>query len=341
MKIEDLTYSFPEELIAQTPQRPSRVMWVELFGVSEPREVTIQDLLKQIPAGDVLVINDTQVLKRRIFLNDDIEILFLNSHDNKTWEVLFPSKKYKIGDKFTLPLGIEVELMQKGRPQILKVDRELDEAYFQKVAELPLPPYIQKARSQRHTISQDEAWYQTAWSEKPGSFAAPTASLHFTNEDLQNLKVRGVAVEKVTLHVGLGTFLPVTVENLDDHIMHSEYVEISVKSWLRLQEAKSRGQKIWSLGTTSTRALESQFLGMFSLDKNQEYYRGFTQLLIQQGFEFQIVDRLLTNFHQPQSTLLALVSAFSDLDKVKACYSWAIERKFQLFSYGDLSVWIR
>ena len=341
MKLEDLTYNYPEELIAQTPHRPSRVMWVELFRTNEPREITIQDLLQQIPAGDVLVINDTQVLKRRIFLSDDLEILFLNSPNNKTWEVLFPSKKYKVGDKFTLPLGVEVKLVQKGRPQIIEADRELDEAYFQKVAELPLPPYIQKARCQRHTISQDEAWYQTAWSEKPGSFAAPTASLHFTNEDLQNLKAKGVLVEKVTLHVGLGTFLPVTVENLDDHVMHSEYVEIEAKSWSRILAAKNQGQKIWSLGTTSTRALESQFQGMFSLDKNQEYYRGLTQLLIQPGFEFQVVDRLLTNFHQPQSTLLALVSAFSDLDKVKACYSWAIERKFQLFSYGDLSVWVR
>jgi S-adenosylmethionine:tRNA ribosyltransferase-isomerase len=150
-----------------------------------------------------------------------------------------------------------------------------------------------------------------------------------------------VGFAEVTLHVGLGTFLPVTVENLDDHIMHSEYVEIAAKSWLRIQEAKNRGQKIWSLGTTSTRALESQARGLFTLDKNQEYYRGATQLLIQPGFEFQVVDRLLTNFHQPQSTLLALVSAFANLDQVKACYSWAIERRFKLFSYGDLSVWIK
>lgn len=341
MKISDLEFKYPDDLIAQSPSRPSRVMQVDLArDKSEPQEITIQSLLDKIPTGDVLVINDTRVLKRRVFA-DQLEILFLNSTDLKTWEVLFPAKKFQIGEKIKLPLDVEVELIQKGRPQILKSSRILDENYFQQVAELPLPPYIQRARNQRHTNSLDESWYQTAWSEKPGSFAAPTASLHFSNKDLEDLKNRGVKVEKITLHVGLGTFLPVTTDDLDQHEMHAEYVEISNNSWQVVQQAKQNGNKIWSLGTTATRALESQALGFFPFNSDQKAYKGLTQLLIQPGFNFQVVDRLLTNFHQPQSTLLALVAAFSGLDKVKACYSWAIERKFKLFSYGDLSVWLR
>ena len=335
MQLSDLDYQFPAELLAQTPQRPSRVMWVDDLG---PQEITIQDLIHKIPSGDILVLNDTKVLKRRIFA-DDLEILFLNSNNSWDWEVLFPAKKIKIGQRINLPRGVEAELISKGRPQVLRTNRPLTEEYFQNVAELPLPPYIQKARGQRHTSSEDEIWYQTVWAAKPGSFAAPTASLHFAEKDIAELVTKGVIVEKVTLHVGLGTFLPVTVENLNQHEMHAEEVEISAASWDNIQKAKKRGQKIWVLGTTSARALESAAQNL--IPKDSAGFRGSTQLLIQPGFEFQIVDRLLTNFHQPQSTILALVAAFENLDKVKACYSWAIERRFRLFSYGDLSVWTR
>jgi len=335
MRISDLEYSFPEELLAQNPVRPSRVMWVEN---SEPREISVAELISKIPAGDVLVLNDTKVLHRRVFVGE-LEILFLASIDQKEWEVLFPSKKMKIGDKIELPLGVIAELTQKGRPQKLRCDCNLAEDYFQKVAELPLPPYIQKARGERHTRPEDEAWYQTRWAEKPGSFAAPTASLHLSENDLEELRKRNVQIEKITLHVGLGTFLPVTTENLNDHKMHEEQVEISASTWQKIQEARSKNRKIWALGTTVTRALESAALG--KIPQTSKGFFGSTDLLIQPGFEFQVVDHLMTNFHQPQSTLLALVAAYAGLEKVKACYSWAIERKFRLFSYGDLSVWSR
>lgn len=333
MKISDLQFDYPENLVATEPDYPSRVMWV----AENPMEISFQDLLQKIPIGDVLVLNNTKVLKRRVFAGD-LEILFLKQHTDLEWDVLFPSKKYKINDEIALPDNIKMTLVQKGRPQRVRTNQELNEEYFMRVAELPLPPYIQKAREQRHTVSADESWYQTAWASTPGSFAAPTASLHFKPEDILQLQNRGVEVCELTLHVGLGTFLPVTSEDLDDHDMHEEYSEIPPHSWHCIQKAKSEGRQIWALGTTSARSLESAAGGLLRSD-SAGGFAGFTKLLIQPGYEFKIVDCLMTNFHQPESTLLALVSAFAGLDKVKACYRWAIERNFRLFSYGDLSVW--
>lgn len=337
MKLSDLEFTYPEELVGLSPQKPSRVMWVDEQGL--PSEISLESLLDKFNTGDALVVNNTRVLKRRVF-SGDLEILFLKQKSATDWEVLFPSKKYKLGALIELPLGLTMELIEKGRPQTVRLSQEVSEDYFSKVAELPLPPYIQKARDQRHTQEQDENWYQTAWASQPGSFAAPTASLHFSSEDMQRLKARGVEIIELTLHVGLGTFLPVTVENLDDHDMHEEFVEISSHSWQAVQAAKAEGRKVWSLGTTSTRSLESAAAGMLKPQADGSL-SGFTKLLIQPGFEFKVVDVLLTNFHQPQSTLLALVSGFSSLERVKACYQWAIERKFRLFSYGDLSCWTK
>lgn len=337
MKLSDLEFTYPEELVGLSPQKPSRVMWVDEQGL--PSEISLESLLDKFNTGDVLVVNNTRVLKRRVF-SGDLEILFLKQKSATDWEVLFPSKKYKLGALIELPLGLTMELIEKGRPQTVRLSQEVSEDYFSKVAELPLPPYIQKARDQRHTQEQDENWYQTAWASQPGSFAAPTASLHFSSEDMQRLKARGVEIIELTLHVGLGTFLPVTVENLDDHDMHEEFVEISSHSWQAVQAAKAEGRKVWSLGTTSTRSLESAAAGMLKPQADGSL-SGFTKLLIQPGFEFKVVDVLLTNFHQPQSTLLALVSGFSSLERVKACYQWAIERRFRLFSYGDLSCWTK
>ncbi|WP_415063839.1 tRNA preQ1(34) S-adenosylmethionine ribosyltransferase-isomerase QueA [Bdellovibrio sp.] len=336
MKLTDLDFSCPEELIATAPQRPSRVMWVP--GHEEPQEISFQDLMARIPAGDALVVNNTRVLKRRVFAGE-VEILFLKQIDSCDWEVLFPSKKYKIGSVLELPLGVSMTLLEKGRPQKVRLSEAVGEEYFQKIAELPLPPYIQKAREQRHTVEADESWYQTAWAKEPGSFAAPTASLHFSKSDIEELKARGVKVVEVTLHVGLGTFLPVTAEDLNDHDMHEEYVEVSAATWALIQETKQKGHKIWALGTTTARSLESAGGGLLP-GSAQVGFQGFTKLLIQPGYQFKVVDRLLTNFHQPQSTLLALVAGFSSLERVKACYQWAIERKFRLFSYGDLTCWM-
>ncbi len=330
MKLSDLKYDYPEELIALEPSRPTRVMWVDELGV--PSEITIKDLIAKIPAGDVVVVNDTKVLKRRVFV-DNIEILFLDTLSNNEWKVLFPSKKFSVGDSVILPNGTTMTLLQKGLPQIVSVSTELTEADFEKMAELPLPPYIQKARGERHTVQNDESWYQTAWAKKAGSFAAPTASLHFSENDLLTLQKNGVHVLKITLHVGLGTFLPVKTEDLDDHQMHGEFYDVENSVWKKICEAKNNNRGIWALGTTVTRTLET-------VARTNEI-AGESKILLQAGSVFKIVNRLMTNFHQPESTLLALVAGFSDLETVKKNYAWAISKKFKLFSYGDFSVWMK
>ncbi len=337
MKITDLKFDYPEELVATSPVRPSRVL---LAQENQIQEISLDHLIKMIPAGDVLVVNNTKVLKRRVFAGA-LEILFLSEEgelksstegERNKWQVLFPSKKTKVGEVIELPLGVKMTLLQKGRPQIVQVSRKLEESYFDEVAELPLPPYIQKARGERHNQTQDQNWYQTAWAKKAGSFAAPTASLHFSSQDILDLKEKGVQVLEVTLHVGLGTFLPVTTEDLNDHDMHEEFFEIDPSVWRQLKQAKVDRKKIWAMGTTATRTLESA---------SDEKLKGLTKILIQPGYRWKMVDRLLTNFHQPESTLLALVAGFSNLDHVKKVYDFAIKNKFRLFSYGDLSVWYR
>lgn len=337
MQVEELNFQFPEELIATTPSRPSRVMWVD--GMNSPLEISISELKLKFQKGDVLVVNDTKVVKRRVFI-DDLEILFLKEVEPRLWQVLFPSKKIKIGDEIRIPEGRKLTLLQKGRPQVVQVDGELGEDYFERNAELPLPPYIQKARGFRHNEILDQNWYQTAWAEKAGSLAAPTASLHFSQSDLLELKYRGVEILSITLHVGLGTFLPVTATKLDDHVMHAEWIEIPAKVRERLEQAKKEKVAIWALGTTVARSVESWAAGLITLQKDGSV-SGLSTLFIRPGFEFKILNRLLTNFHQPQSTLLALVAAFSSLGHVKACYEWAIQHRFRLFSYGDLTVWIK
>ncbi len=327
--LPDLLFDYPESLVATQPQKPPRVAWVEK---GEAQEISFAEMLDKIPAGDVLVVNDTRVLKRRVFAGP-LEILFLSSNEDRTeWEVLFPSRDLRVGDSISLPLGRQMTLIAKGRPQKVRTDIPLEESYFEEVAELPLPPYIQKARGERHQVSEDQNWYQTAWAEKPGSLAAPTASLHFTASDLEKLKQRGVQIESITLHVGLGTFLPLTEEMIQKQALHQERVEILPDVWERLQKAKLDGRKIWALGTTVTRSLESAAQG-----------RGLqfeTDLFIQPGFEYRIVDRLMTNFHQPGSSLLALVMAFAGKESVQKAYQWAIQNEFKLFSYGDFSIWI-
>ncbi|MFN7454598.1 MAG: tRNA preQ1(34) S-adenosylmethionine ribosyltransferase-isomerase QueA [Pseudobdellovibrionaceae bacterium] len=337
MKLSDLTFDYPEKLIATQPLRPSRVLWVEGDKFSE---ITLKELIHRIPSGDVFVVNNTKVLKRRIFTAEGLEILFLGAKSARQWEVLFPSKKYALGSVISLPLGLTMTLIQKGRPQKVELSQEVSEDYFEKVAELPLPPYIQKMRSDRHTVDADETWYQTAWAKYAGSFAAPTASLHFSEADIEALKAKGVSVVELTLHVGLGTFLPVTAIDLDEHDMHEEYTEIPAGTWEQIQSVKKAGGHVWGLGTTVTRALESVPAGFLTAD-GRGGYSGMTKLLIQPGFQYQVIDRLMTNFHQPESTLLALVAGFRDIETVKKAYAFAIEKEFRLFSYGDLSVWIK
>lgn len=338
MHISELDFEYPEALVASQPRRPSRVMRARL-SEAFLEEISIPELLRSIPAGDLLIVNDTKVVPRRLF-SESAEILFTDEVEPNVWQVLFPARDRKVGEALKLPGGITAELLQKGIPQLIKVSEALDHSYFEKYGKMPLPPYIQKLRTDREASSEDQTWYQTEWAQQKGSSAAPTASLHFSNSDFDELKKRGVLIEKLTLHVGLGTYLPIQAQNLREHPMHKEWVSIPAGTMAAIEKCKQQGGKVWALGTTVTRALESAALGKFP--QTAEGLSGSTDLLILPGFQFQVVDRLLTNFHQPRSTLLALVYGFAgNKEIVLKSYQWAIEQKFRLFSYGDLSVWIR
>ncbi|MFK8139444.1 MAG: tRNA preQ1(34) S-adenosylmethionine ribosyltransferase-isomerase QueA [Bdellovibrionales bacterium] len=343
MLLSDLNYQYPESLIATEPVENSRVLVNEK---TELYETDIYGLLDQFQAGDCLVLNNSKVVKKRVFckigpdrLHKELEVLFLNERESKPnqWEVLFPSSRLKKEEYLLLPNGLKAELIERGKPQTVLVDQKLDLDFFHAHGELPIPPYIQKSRDSRHQVAGDDEWYQTAWAEVYGSAASPTASLHFKAEHLDYLKAKGVKIEYITLHVGLGTFLPIQTDNLLEHVMHSEHVSIKKEVWARILATKEAGKKVWSLGTTVTRSLESQALNMFK--EKEERYEGGTNLFITPGFDYKVIDVLLTNFHQPQTTLLSLVAAFTSLENLKNTYKYAVENKFRLFSYGDLSVW--
>lgn len=336
----DLHYDYPIELIATEPKHPSRILFVPK-SCENPIEISKQSLIEKFTAKDVLVINETKVLPRRVFAQsadgESVEVLFLDSTDETLWNVLFPAKKVKLNTKFRLPGEATFELIEKGRPQKITTSKPLTQDYFLNFAELPLPPYIQQARGERHNREEDKIWYQTAWAKEYGSFAAPTASLHFSEADLLELEKKGTKVVKITLHVGLGTFLPITSVNLNDHKMHAEFIHISQSAKEAIDMTKSQGGQVWALGTTVARSLESLACGL--LQFRGGYYSGHSDIFIKPGYVWKSVDRLLTNFHQPESTLLALVASFQNLQKVKNVYQFAIDNKFRLFSYGDLSVW--
>jgi S-adenosylmethionine:tRNA ribosyltransferase-isomerase len=316
-------------------------MWV---GSSDaPTEITIRQLLERVRPGDLFVINDTRVLPRRIVSEEGLEILFLAERSPQIWEVLCPARRWPSAGLVRLPGGQNLRLIQSGRPQLVQVEGSLQESDFEAQGQMPLPPYIQKARAERRERAEDRTDYQTAWASRPGSLAAPTASLHFSQDDLEFLRSRGVQVGVLTLHVGLGTFLPIETQEVQAHKMHAEWAEIPaplVQSLEQRQRESKSASRVWALGTTVARALESWAAGRLPKTESGSA-SGWTDLYITPGHRFALVDCLLTNFHQPKSTLLALVGAFAGLERVKSCYAWAVEKEFRLFSYGDLSVWSR
>jgi S-adenosylmethionine:tRNA ribosyltransferase-isomerase len=399
MKLKDLRYDFPEDLIATEPAETSRIMWVGAAGRAKAEssvasgrpagiqavtaavstnaeiskvnaqtpneifEITKSELLKKFRAGDLLVVNDTRVVPRRVMVRDDFDVLFLKPLGQRRWQALFQFRKISGGSEFEMPGGVRARLIEKGRPHIVELSDDVDDVYFESYGEPPLPPYIYRARGELRARAEDLDWYQTDWASVKGSVAAPTASFHFTQTDFETLRRLGADVASITLHVGAGTFLPVTAEDLNDHIMHKEWVSISSETWRAIEETRENGGRVWVLGTTAARALESAAAGLLGprLDRIGRFassacsmpdetavgsghdvaFEGETGLLIQEGFNFNVVDVLLTNFHQPESTLLALVCAFAGHATVFEAYRWAIEKKFRLFSYGDLSVWER
>lgn len=337
MKKSDLQFDYPKDLIALEPKRPSRVLINRLD--KDPEEGTLKDLFSYFEAGDLLVVNDTKVIPSRVISQSGEEFLFIRELEDDVWQVLFPAKGSKPGKTFELPEGLEVALLEKGLPQKVKLSRKIDFSYFETFGQVNLPPYILSERQGEKFKAEDHQWYQTLWAKHVGSVAAPTASLHFSDSDLDFLKSKGVGVEALTLHVGLGTFLPLKAEELKDHQMHSEYISMSQELLKKARATRSQGKKVWALGTTVARSLESAALG--KLQEKEGRFEGESDLFIYPPYEFQLVNALLTNFHQPESTLLALVCAFFEEKKVKEAYAYAITNRFRLFSYGDLSVWIR
>ena len=336
MNVKDYDYDLPEELIAQDPledRSSSRLMVLDRqTGDVEHRHFT--DILEYLHPGDCLVINNTKVIPARLFgVKEDtqakIEVLLLKRKENDIWETLVkPGKKAKPGTKLVFGDGLltaeVVDVVEEGNRLIQFHYDGIFEEILDQLGQMPLPPYI------THQL-KDKNRYQTVYAKYDGSAAAPTAGLHFTKELLQKVKDMGVDIAEVTLHVGLGTFRPVKVENVLDHHMHSEFYMVSQEAADKINRAKESGHRVIAVGTTSTRTLEA------AADENGRLHEtsGWTEIFIYPGYQFKVIDALITNFHLPQSTLVMLVSALAGRAQVLHAYEIAVKEKSRFFSFGD------
>ena len=336
MNVNDYDYDLPEELIAQDPledRSSSRLMVLDRqTGDVEHRHFT--DILEYLHPGDCLVINNTKVIPARLFgVKEDtqakIEVLLLKRKENDIWETLVkPGKKAKPGTKLVFGDGLltaeVVDVVEEGTRLIQFHYDGIFEEILDQLGQMPLPPYI------THQL-KDKNRYQTVYAKYDGSAAAPTAGLHFTKELLQKVKDMGVDIAEVTLHVGLGTFRPVKVENVLDHHMHSEFYMVSQEAADKINRAKESGHRVIAVGTTSTRTLEA------AADENGRLHEtsGWTEIFIYPGYQFKVIDALITNFHLPQSTLVMLVSALAGREHVLHAYETAVKERYRFFSFGD------
>ena len=334
MKLSDFMYDLPEDRIAQTPVEPrdhSRLMVIHRdTGDIEHRH--FYDIVDYLNPGDCLVINETKVIPARLYgerpTGGAVEVLLLKQLGPKRWETLVrPGRKLKPGAEVIFGDGrLTCRVLENtdvgGR--IVEFDCEGSfEAALDALGEMPLPPYI-------HEKLRDRDRYQTVYARQEGSAAAPTAGLHFTPELMQRIREKGVDIVPVLLHVGLGTFRPVKVENIEEHEMHSEYFEVTPDAAERVNAARQRGGRIIAVGTTSVRTLESA-----AQDGRLVAKRGDTNIFIKPGYQFQLVDALVTNFHLPGSTLIMLVSALWDRERILEAYRIAVEDGYRFFSFGD------
>ncbi len=337
MNINDFNFELPKELIAQKPleKRSSSKMLVVDRKTGQLEHQVFANIVDYLQKDSVLVVNQTKVIPARIIgvkeqTNAVIELLLLNLNDenSNSWLALTkPAKRVKIGTVINFGDSLFATCIDKREDGICEFSLKYDGILLEildKLGTMPLPPYITETLD-------DQSRYQTVYAKTPGSAAAPTAGLHFTKEILQQIKDKGIQILSVTLHVGLGTFRPVSVENIFDHKMHSEYYEISGDVARHLNDAKKMGKKIVSVGTTTTRVLETVFNnhGKFV----EEY--GNTDIFIYPGYKFSAVDQLITNFHLPKSTLIMLVSAFSSTEMMLNAYKTAVDNKYRFFSFGD------
>ncbi|AUN15548.1 tRNA preQ1(34) S-adenosylmethionine ribosyltransferase-isomerase QueA [Paraclostridium sordellii] len=336
MKTSDFYFDLPEELIAQTPledRSNSRLMVLDK-ETGDIEHKIFKNIIDYLNPGDCLVLNNTRVIPARLIgekvdTGGKIEFLLLKRTDKDIWQALVkPGKRAKVGTKFSFGngklIGEVVGLAEEGSRLVKFYYEGIFEEVLDELGNMPLPPYITERLQERER-------YQTVYSKHNGSAAAPTAGLHFTEELLEKIKAKGVDIAFVTLHVGLGTFRPVKVDDVLDHEMHSEYYMVEKEAADKINKAKKNGNKVICVGTTSCRTVESA-----SNENGQiSEISGWTNIFIYPGYKFKVVDRLITNFHLPESTLIMLVSALSSKDAVLNAYCKAVEEKYRFFSFGD------
>ena len=336
MKRQDFYYELPEELIAQDPLKDrssSRLLVLDKESGAVSHHV-FKEITDYLHEGDCLVINDTKVIPARLIgskvvTEGKIEILLLKRKENNVWETLVkPGKKAKIGTKISfgegLLIGEVVDIVDEGNRLIQFTYEGIFEEILDRLGQMPLPPYI------THQL-EDKNRYQTVYATHTGSAAAPTAGLHFTPELLDEIEQKGIEIARVTLHVGLGTFRPVKVEEITEHHMHSEFFQIDEEAARKINHAKDSGKRVICVGTTSCRTIES------AADEtgHLKACSGWTEIFIYPGYQFKILDCLITNFHLPESTLIMLVSALAGREHVLAAYEEAVRERYRFFSFGD------
>lgn len=336
MRTKDFYYDLPEELIAQVPieNRDSSRLLVLNRDTGELEHKFFKDIIEYLNEGDTLVLNDTRVLPARLFGNrpgkeESIEFLLLKRTEDDIWETLVkPGKKARIGHKVEFGNGIlrgeVVDIGEEGTRFVKFHYEGIFEEILDQLGEMPLPPYI-------HEKLEDRERYQTVYSKHIGSAAAPTAGLHFTNGLMERIKDKGINLAFITLHVGLGTFRPVKVDNIDDHHMHSEFYEVTQETADIINKTKANGNRVIAVGTTTCRTLET--IGDKNCKVNPQ--SGWTDIFIYPGYKFKVVDNLITNFHLPESTLMMLVSAMANRDIIIETYEEAVKEKYRFFSFGD------
>jgi S-adenosylmethionine:tRNA ribosyltransferase-isomerase len=362
----DLDFNYPDNLVATEalPRGKSRI-WHISRDSNKFEEIGWERFLAHFKKGDTLVLNDSRVLWARLKIKKisgaAAEVFFLKTLDGNPnrWEVLSRGLNLKLGGEIDLPGDVKARVLVSGRVSQIEITSkrfgpEDLKNYFTAWGDVPLPPYIMSLRPGKESLISDKERYQTVWAQNWGSVAAPTAGLHFTEEHLAKLRQSGVKVVFVTLHVGAGTFMPVDTEKLDDFNIHSEFAVVGDQACAAILETQAAGKRVWACGTTALRAVESAIWATGQARTNLPLIRPFageTNLFIKPGYKFLAVDGLLTNFHQPRSSLLALVAAFATrmppvgtqqeraaVEKILEAYRQAIQKKFRLFSYGDLTV---
>ena len=336
MKTSDFDYHLPESSIGQTPAEPrdsSRLLVLHRDSGDVEHRI-FRDLGLILQPGDLLILNRTRVIPARIFAKKEtggrVELLLLCRRDELTWEALVGGKGLRVGKKVIVENGPQAEILEilEGSERLIKFSEPI-EPYFSNVGNVPLPPYI-------HEKLNDPERYQTVYSRDVGSAAAPTAGLHFTPQLLDELKEKGVKLAYVTLHVGLDTFAPVTEENPEEHKIHTEWCELSEETADIINETKQLGGRVIAIGTTSVRTLESAAQSpTANSQKLIDSFIGPTNIFILPGYQFQIVDAMITNFHLPKSTLIMLVSAFAGREKTLETYNLAIHEGYRFYSFGD------